>query len=383
MRSRKGGAISPRTSARPDLPPIPAANLTPALEATRSQWQPRLDALLDNARFILGEEVRAFEREFATFLNARHCVGVSSGTSAIELSLRDARVRGEVITSALTAPFTAVGINASGATPHFADIDPATLQIDPEDAGNRISRRTAALLPVHLYGDVCPLDRFVRLARDRRLALVQDACQAHGAAFLREPLTRFSRYVCYSFYPTKNLGCLGDGGAIATPSSAVQTRLLRSRNGGRNQHQVSVAPGVNSRLDELQACFLRVFLTHLPGWNATRARLAAAYDQALASCPGITLVRRSPGSVHHLYVVRAWRRRRLREALAGQGIVTGVHYPVPLHLHPAFSAARQRRRDLPHAEKACREILSLPLWYGLPETDVLRVADAIRRFYAS
>lgn len=379
---QRGGAISPRTSAQPDSPPIPAANLKLALEATRSQWQPRVDALLDSACFILGEEVRLFEREFATFLNARHCVGVASGTSAIELSLRDARVHGEVITSALTAPFTAVGIIAAGATPRFADIDPATLQIDPDDAGNRISRRTAALLPVHLYGDLCPLDRCVRVARDRRLTLVQDACQAHGADFLGEPLTRFSRYVGYSFYPTKNLGCLGDGGAIATNSGAVQARLRRVRDGGRNQYQVSVGPGVNSRLDELQACFLRVFLTHLQSWNAARARLAALYDQALVSCPGITLVRRSPGSVHHLYVVRVRRRARLREALAAQGIGTGVHYPVPLHLHPAFGVARQRR-DLPHAEKACREVLSLPLWHGLPDSGVLRVADAIRRFYSS
>ena len=254
--------------------------------------------------------------------------------------------------------------------------------MDPADAAQRLSKKTACLLPVHLYGQVGPVDRWAALARERGLTLVQDACQAHGALFRDNALTSYSDYVCYSFYPTKNLGALGDGGAIATNRSGVHRRLRLWRDGGRNGHHVSIAPGMNSRLDEVQACYLRAALKHLKRWNRERARLAMLYDDALADCPGVTLVRRDENSVHHLYVIRAHRRERLRRALASQGIGTGVHYPVPLHLHPAFENARQKKGSLPHAERACREIVSLPLWPGLKDSEVFRVAEAIRKVYA-
>ncbi len=336
--------------------------------------------MLSRSQFILGPEGMGFEKEFAAFTGARDCVTVSSGTSAIELSLRDAGVTGEVVTTALTAPFTAVGILAAGASVRFADVDPGTLQMDPADAANRINRRTRALLPVHLYGQLCAIEALRKLAADHGLALIQDACQAHGARLSGRPLTRFSEYVCYSFYPTKNLGCLGDGGAVATSRSRPAQRLRRMRDGGR-VGQIALTPGVNARLDEIQACYLRAALPHLAGWNASRAKLAAVYDNALADCPGVTLVRRDQNSVHHLYVIRAQRRDGLRRHLTRAGIGTGVHYPVPLHLHPAFAAARQKRGSLPHAERACREILSLPLWPGLRQTEALRVAESIRSYF--
>lgn len=361
---------------------IPVVNLRPAIEATRADWQARLDALIERNYFILGPEGAAFEQEFGAAMGGRWAVGVANGTAAIELCLRDAGVAGEVLTTALTAPFSGIGILAAGAKIRFADVDPETLSLDPDDAGNRMRKQTAALMPVHLYGQPAALDSFAKLARQYRVPLIQDAAQAHGARFQDEPLPAFSRYVAYSFYPTKNLGCLGDGGAIVTNSPAVAKRLRSWRDGGRRGGQVSYFAGINSRLDEMQACYLRAFLPKLAEWNAWRGRIAGIYDEALRDCPGVTLVKRSRESVHHLYVIRAARRDKLRDYLTKQGIGTGIHYPVPLHLHPAFAMAKQKKGDLPHAERACREILSLPLWPYLSDIDARQVADAVRSFYA-
>lgn len=323
----------------------------------------------------------AFEREWAAFLGCRSAVGVANGTDAITLCLRDAGVtspRQEVITSALTAPFTGIGIVAAGCAIRFADVDEETLLIDPADAAARLTRRTAAIVPVHLYGQAAELTALRKLGP----LLVQDACQAHGATYRGKPLTAFGPHVTYSFYPTKNLGALGDGGAIATNSPVVERRLREGRDGGRRRGaQIAYTQGRNSRLDELQCCYLRAFLEKLGEWNADRRRLAALYDEALAGCDGVRPVQTGPESVRHLYVVRARRREALRAALAAKGIGSGIHYPVPLHLMPAFRDAGLRRGDLPRAERACREVLSLPLWPRMPDAMVLAVAQAVREFY--
>ena len=358
--------------------PVPQANLRPLLRATSRDWRANLRRLFQKSHFILGDELRAFEAEFAAAMGGGFSVGVANGTAAIELCLRDAGVTsGEVITSALTAPFSAVGIRASGATAKFADVDPETLQIDADDAASRITPRTRSLMPVHLYGQPCALDRFVRLARKHKIPLIQDAAQAHGARFNGKPIAEFSRYVAYSFYPTKNLGCMGDGGGIVTDSASVRDRLLALRDGGRRGDQIAHSFGINSRLDELQCCFLRAFLPHLTDWNAHRALIATTYDEHLRDCAGVKLLKRTEGSVHHLYVIRADRRDQLREHLAKKGIGTAVHYPVPLHLHPAFA----QKGSLPHAERAVKEIVSLPLWPYLKVSAAERVAREIRRFY--
>lgn len=362
--------------------PVPAVNLRPILEATRPAWETRLDEMFARGQYILGEQVAGFEREWADYLGAKFAVGVGNGTDAITLALRDARVTGEVLTTALTAPFTGVGILGAGAKIKFADIDPETLSIDFDDAANRVTKRTAALVPVHLYGQPCRIDAFAKLARQRKLVLVQDAAQAHGSKFHGRRFTDFGTYVTYSFYPTKNLGCLGDGGAVVTSSAAANKRLRELRDGGRRGGQVSFGPGINSRLDEIQACYLRAFLERLDDWNADRARTAALYDQALADVAGVRLIQRYPCSVCHLYVIRAERRDRLREHLTKLGIGIGIHYPVPMHLHPAFAECGQKKGSLPHAERAAREILSLPLWPYLLPSQVAEVAEAIRKFYA-
>lgn len=350
--------------------------MRPLLRATSRDWRANLRRLFEKSHFILGDELRAFEQEFASTLGGEFSVGVANGTAAIELCLRDAGVTsGEVITSALTAPFSGVGIRASGAIPKFADIDPETLQIDAADAASRITSKTRALMPVHLYGQPCALPDFVKLARKHKIPLIQDAAQAHGALFNGKPLAAFSRYVAYSFYPTKNLGCMGDGGGIMVDDAATRDRLMVLRDGGRHGDQIAHSFGVNSRLDELQCCFLRAFLPHLKKWNAHRAQIAFIYDEMLRDC--VQLVKRTEGSVHHLYVIRAERRDQLRAHLAAQGIGTAVHYPVPLHKHPAFA----QKGSLPHAEKAVTEILSLPLWPYMKESAARRVAKQIRSFY--
>jgi dTDP-3-amino-3,4,6-trideoxy-alpha-D-glucose transaminase len=365
---------------------IPFVDLRPALKATRAAWRRNLQDLEEKSTYILGPQVSAFENEFAAALGARFAVGVGSGCGALELSLRLHKITGEgngVLTTALTAPFTAVAIQAAGASPQFADIDPETLQIDPSDASSRLRPDTAALMPVHLYGQPCDLEPLVALSKKAGIPLIQDACQAHGArSEAQQPLAGYSPLTAYSFYPTKNLGCLGDGGAVVTNDSRRAEKLREMRDGGRRRGgQVSFGPGINSRLDEMQACYLRAFLPKLDEWNRRRAALAHRYDEALRGIPGIRLVRRTAASVHHLYVIRASRRAVLRDHLAAMGIATAIHYPVPLHMHPGFASCGLRRGALPHAEKACREILSLPLGPYLSESAVEEVATAIRQFY--
>jgi len=363
---------------------IPMVDLRPLLAATEPAWRANLQALFHRMQFVLGEQVAAFEREIAGSFGAGHAVAVGSGTAAIELSLRATGLgesRSEIVVPALTSPFTAQAVLAAGCRPRFADVLPDSLLIDPRHAESRIRKRTAALLAVHLYGQPASLAELSKLARRRGIALLQDACQAHGAQSDDRPFTRFSRAVAYSFYPTKNLPCLGDGGAVLTDSHSVAQRLRLLRDGGRGNRQTSLIRALNSRLDEMQACYLRAFLPKLAGWNARRARLAALYDRALAGCEPLHPVARTPDSVCHLYVVRAPRRDRLRLYLAQHGIATGVHYPVPLHLQPAFRDCGAKRGDLPVAERACRQILSLPLWPHMPESAVEQVAARIREFY--
>ena len=363
---------------------VPFMNLRPALAASEADWRPRFEALIARAHFVLGEETEGFESEFASAMGARFAVGVNSGTDALSLSIRAIGLgdsgRG-VITSALTAPFTALAILAAGCRPRFADVEADTLLPDVDDAGNRATKATAALLPVHLYGQPCDLPAWKRLAAGAGAQLLQDACQAHGARCGNRPFTRWSRCVAYSFYPTKNLGGVGDGGAILTDSPAVARQLRLLRDGGRARDHVSRIRAVNSRLDELQACFLRAFLKQLDLWNEERRRLTAVYNEALRDCVGVRLLDTRPGSVCHLYVVKAKKRAHLRDHLARHGIGTGIHYPVPLHLHPAFADCGLKRGDLPRAEKACREILSLPMWPGLSEHTAVEIAGRIREFY--
>ncbi|MBN9658835.1 MAG: aminotransferase class I/II-fold pyridoxal phosphate-dependent enzyme [Acidobacteria bacterium] len=364
------------------FPTLPMVDLRPALRAAGPAIRARLSEMQAAGQYILGPQVARFEAEFAEATGARSSVGVGSGTGALQLALRTAlhERAGEVVVPALTSLFTAQAALAAGGRLTIADVDEDSLLLTADTAETACGPATAAIIAVHLYGRPCQLKKLARLARERKAALIQDACQAHGARHLDHPLTDYSPFVCYSFYPTKNLGCLGDGGAVATGSAKVDGSIRLRRDGGRRGGQVAAVRAINERLDEMHACYLRALLPGLARANQHRAEVAARYDEALSGCSGVRLLARTDESVHHLYVIRAKNREKLRAHLLAAGIQTGIHYPVPLHRHPAFRDARVPA-PLPVAERACKEILSLPIGVHIRLSDAERVAACIRRFY--
>jgi dTDP-4-amino-4,6-dideoxygalactose transaminase len=365
-------------------PAVPFVDFKAHVARLRGELDAALARVLDSGWFILGPEGEAFERELAAALGARDAVAVASGTDALHLALR-ARGVGpgdEVVTTSISAAFSALAIQHAGARPVFVDVDPLTLNIDPAAAARAMTSRTRAIMPVHLYGHPADVDPLLELARGRGLALVEDACQAVGALYKGRPLGTLAGEAglgALSFYPTKNLGALGDGGAVLVNDPETAALLRRLRNGGQRDRYRHDHEGWNSRLDELQAALLRVGLAHLGEWTERRRALAALYDAALAGS-GVEPLREQPyaRAVRHLYVVRHPRRDALAEALRRRGIGTLVHYPIPLHLQPAFAALGGRRGDLPVVERASDEILSLPLYPELDDEAAQRVADAVR-----
>jgi dTDP-4-amino-4,6-dideoxygalactose transaminase len=353
--------------------------------ALRGEIDAALARVLDSGWFILGPEGEAFEAELARALSAAHAVAVANGTEALELALWALGVGtgDEVITSPLSAAFTAMAVLRVGARPVFADLDPLTLNVAPEAVARVLTPRTKALLPVHLYGHPADLDPLLALARERGIPLVEDACQAHGAQYRGRPVGAVSGVGALSFYPTKNLGALGDGGAVLVNDAELAARLRRLRNGGQSDRYRHETPGINSRLDEMQAALLRVGLRHLPAWTERRRALAALYLRELEGA-ALTLPHEQPyaRAVYHLFVVRHPRRDALATALKERGIGTLIHYPIPLHLQPAFAALGGRAGDFPVAEKAAAEILSLPLYPEMSDDQARRAAQAVRELAA-
>ena len=352
--------------------------------AHRRELDEAVGRVLDSGWFILGPEGEAFERELAAALGARDAVAVGNGTDALSLALRalGAGPGDEVVTTSISAAFTALAVVQAGARPVFADVDPRTLNLDPERVERALTPRTKAIVPVHLYGHPADMDPILSLARDRGLAVLEDACQAHGALYRGRPVGTLAgeRGIgALSFYPTKNLGALGDGGAILVNDPALASRLRQLRNGGQSDRYRHEVPGVNSRLDELQAALLRVGLRHLAAWTERRRALAALYTRGLEGS-GVELLREQPyaRAVHHLFVVRHPRRDALSAALRERGVGTLIHYPIPLHLQPAFAALGGRPGDLPVAEKAAGEILSLPIYPELRDEQARVVVEAVR-----
>jgi len=336
-----------------------------------------IDRVLARGWFILGPELAAFEDEFAASSGAGHAVGVGTGTDAIALTLRALGIGpgDEVITSPLSAAFSALAVMMAGATPVFADLDPDRLTVDPGAVEAAITPRTAAILPVHLYGQPADMPRLSAIARRHDLALVEDACQAHLATSAGQPVGTFGAAGAFSFYPTKNLGALGDAGAVITNDEALAGRLRRLRNGGQAERYRHVEFGVNSRLDEVQAAVLRARLPHLGVWTARRRAIAARYRLSLDRSP-VDLVREcDAGHVYHLFVVRTPDRDGLITHLSARGIGTLVHYPTPIPSQPAFTGFPSP--SCPVADRACREVCSLPMHPGLADDDVDRIAAEI------
>ena len=324
-------------------------------------------AALAGTRLILGERVEAFEQRFAAYLGVPHCVGVNSGTDAVGLALRACGVgRGdEVITVSMTAAGTGMGILHAGAQPRFVDVDPVTRCIDPDAIEAQIGPRTAAIVPVHLHGHLADMTRVMAIAERHGLVVVEDCAQAHGAteATTGRRAGSFGTAAAFSFYPTKNLGCAGDGGAVVTHDSGVAQRLRALRSyGWEDERRLSTAVGFNSRLDELQAAVLDVMLDHLDEGNRERAQIAAEYRRVLsaAGADAITLPPADAGAVHHQFAIEVDDRDRLRDWLLEQGIGTGVHFPVGLHDQPAFAAAAPPG-GLPVTERLAGRFVSLPI----------------------
>jgi dTDP-4-amino-4,6-dideoxygalactose transaminase len=351
------------------------------LAAVRPEIDAAVGRVLDSGRFILGPEVLAFEAELAARVEAPHCVAVGNGTEALQLALEALGVgpNDEVVTSPLSAAFTVLAILRAGARPVFADVDPITLNLAPEAADRVVTPRTKALMPVHLYGHPADLDPLLALARDRGLAVVEDACQAVGARYRGRTVGCLSGIGALSFYPTKNLGALGDGGAVLVDDAGRAGKLRQLRNGGQSDRYRHELLGMNSRLDELQAAILRVGLRHLEAWTARRRALAAIYFGELERAR-VRLPREQPyaTAVYHLFVVRHPRRDELVGRLKERGIETLIHYPIPLHLQPAFSSLGGRAGDFPVAEAAARAILSLPLHPGMTDEQARFVAASVR-----
>jgi dTDP-4-amino-4,6-dideoxygalactose transaminase len=366
------------------------------LNDTRAQYETLKDDLLqavegvmERSWFILGENVAAFEREFAEYCGAKHAVGVSSGTDAIHLACAALGIgRGdEVLTSTHTATFTALGISMSGATPTFADIEPDTGNIDPSKIEAAITARTKAIMPVHLYGQMADMGPIMEIARRYGIPVIEDAAQAHGATYRGKCAGSIGVMGCFSFYPTKNLGAYGDGGAITTDDPELAQVLRELRNGGQRERYNHVRLGVCDRLDELQAAILRVKLPHLDAWNRARRENARRYDRLLAQAdlPVRPLALRDYGeSAMHLYVVRVdpGVRDALTVHLNARGIMAMIHYPTPVHLQEAYRFLGLGRGSYPRAERLASEIVTLPMYPELAEGQVWAVVEAVREFFA-
>jgi dTDP-4-amino-4,6-dideoxygalactose transaminase len=363
---------------------IPAANPRAQYLSHQSEINAAIAAALDGNRYILGPQTQAFEQEFAAYLGVRFASGVGSGTEALHVAIRACGLGpgDEIITVSHTAVATVSAIELAGATPVLVDIDPVTYTIDPDKIEQAITPRTRAIIPVHLYGAAAHLNPIIDLARRHHLKVIEDCAQAHGARYAARVVGSFGDVACFSFYPTKNLGAIGDGGLVATNDPAIAENLNLLRQYGWRERYVSEIAGWNTRLDELQAAILRVKLRHLDEDNAKRRALAAIYDEQLAGVVTIPIEPVNTRHAYHLYVIRHPRRDALLQFLHERGIGTAIHYPVPIHLQPAYRGRLGDVGSLPKTERAAQEIVSLPMYPELSEDDVRTVAQAIREFAA-
>jgi dTDP-4-amino-4,6-dideoxygalactose transaminase len=342
-----------------------------------------ISRVLDRGWFVLGDEGSHFETEFAAYCGSEHAVAVASGTDAIELALRALEIgpADEVITQANTCVPTVAAIERAGATPVLCDVEPEAGTMDPASFRGAIGPRTRAVVPVHLYGQCADVDAIAAVARDAGVEVVEDCAQAHGAELNGRRAGTIGRMGCFSFYPTKNLGAFGDGGAIITDDDDLAARVRLVRQYGQTDRYVHVMPGVNSRLDEIQAAVLRVKLPHVDDWNRRRSEIAAAYTEALAGKPTRPLrVLEGRRHVFHLFVVEAEDRTALQAFLDNRGIRTLIHYPYPVHRHEPYQSLGDGPVPLGISERLCARILSVPLYPELTDSEVEAVSAALAGF---
>lgn len=358
---------------------IPCADPKAQYLAHKDAIDAAMRRVLDGGRYILGEEVAAFEREFAEYLGGGHTVGVGSGTEAVHLALAALGVGAgdEVVTVSHTAVATVAAIELCGASPVLVDLEPGLYTIDPAKVEAALTPKTKAVVAVHLYGQPADLDALTDLCRSKGLKLIEDCAQSHGAKWKGRRAGTFGDAAAFSFYPTKNLGAIGDGGAVffKDKASADKAKLLREY--GWAERYISAIPGLNSRLDELQAAILRVKLRALDADNAKRRALAAVYRAGLAGLKGLPVERAGAEHVYHLFVVALPGRDSVKAALHERGVGTMIHFPMPIHLQPAYKGRVAVRGAMTVTETAAREVLSLPMFPELPEAGARRAAEAL------
>ncbi len=362
---------------------ILCANPKAQYQAHQNEIDEAIRRVLEQGRYILGEEVSSFEAEFASFVGVAHGVGVNSGTEALHVALAACEIGSgdEVITVAHTAVATVAAIELAGATPVLVDIEPDFYTLNPDKLRAVITDRTRAIIPVHVYGQPANLDPIIEIARERNLLVVEDCAQAHGAVYRNQRVGSWGDIACFSFYPTKNLGAIGDGGLVVTNNAKLAERARLLREYGWAERYVSHFVGWNTRLDEIQAAILRVKLRFLESDNEARRRIARKYSEGLANLNlGLPQTRADVIHAFHLFVVRTARRDALQAYLKEKGIGALVHYPVPVHQQPAYQGRLQGSESLPETERAAPEILSLPMYPELGDDDIETVIREVQQF---
>jgi dTDP-4-amino-4,6-dideoxygalactose transaminase len=352
-------------------------------ESMSEEIQQAISNVIRNTAFILGEEVKLFEEEFAEFCGARYAIGVASGTDALELALRALSVGegDEVITPANTFIATALAISHSGAKPVFVDVESQSHNIDISKIENAITKNTKAIIPVHLYGQPCDMDPILAIARKHDLRVIEDACQAHGALYKGKRAGTMGDIGCFSFYPAKNLGACGDGGCIVTNNETTVQSIRMLRDYGQSKKYQHDSVGFNSRLDSVQAAVLRVKLSRLKEWNEMRRKSAARYNEQLKNTSVETPKELDHAyHVYHLYVIKVKQRDGLRHYLSSKGVAAGIHYPIPIHQQGAYSHLGYETGDFPVTEELASNILSLPMFPELTEEEVKYVVDRIKEY---
>ncbi|MEK7560344.1 MAG: DegT/DnrJ/EryC1/StrS family aminotransferase [Patescibacteria group bacterium] len=359
------------------------------LGAQYNRIKPEIDAAIErvvrNSRFVLGEEVERFEADFARYCGAQYAVGVQSGTSALFLALaaRGIGPGDEVITQSNSFIATAAAISHTGATPVFVDVDPATGLMDPALIQAAITTRTKAIIPVHLYGQIAPMYDILAVAKRHHLWILEDACQAHGALQNGKRAGSFGDAAAFSFYPGKNLGAYGEGGAVVTSDEALASRIRRLRDHGSPEKYVHAEIGYNMRLEGLAGAVLGVKLAYLDEWNTGRRNNANRYHEMLSGIAGLALPAAVEGNEHvwHLFTILTEQRDELQKFLKERGIATGIHYPIPIHLQKAYVGLGHAHGSFPATERMARETLSLPMYPELTQEQIRYVATAIKEFF--
>ncbi len=363
---------------------IPFVDLQTQYLSLRDEVIAKVDDIFRRGAFILGDEVGVFERDFAKFSGVKNCVGVATGCDALLWALKalDIGPGDEVIAPANTFIATVLAITAAGATPVLVDCCEDDFNIDPAAVERAVTKKTRAIIPVHLYGQPARMDEIIAIARRHGLKIVEDAAQAHGATYRGRPCGSFGDANGFSFYPGKNLGAYGDGGAVTTDSPEIAERVRQFRNYGQSKKYHHEVAGWNSRLDTVQAAILSAKLQRLPAWNEARRRHADRYREKLSGLPVVTPRERAEcRHIYHLFVIRTQRRDELLAFLDGRGISCGIHYPIPIHLQRAYANLNLARGAFPVTEKLAGEILSLPMFPELSDAQIDHVCGSIAEFF--